>query len=113
MSRLLKERYPEILDFTRFAFTENPEILVGQEVFREEDKYFTDASMVEIFDLQLEVGSGTNPLASLGSTIVSQNLANKRFNGKKGIGEIISIDGKNYQVFSKICLKTHTLTLIC
>ena len=110
VSPLLKERFPEVLDFTRFTFIGNPEIMYKQEVFSEQDKYFTDPSAVDIFDLELVSGSATNPLASPGNTIISKSLADKLFGNTNPIGELINMDGNDYQVsgvFEDLPKNTH------
>lgn len=67
LSPLLKERFPEVLDYARFSSIQNPEISYKQEVFFVEDKFFTDESAVELFDLKLL--SGSNPTTSATLTI--------------------------------------------
>ncbi len=98
LSPLMKERFPEIESYTRFAFIQNPEIVVNQEVFIEEDKYFADSTVVAMFDLNLEPGSSTNPLVIPGSTIIARSLANKLFGSQNAIGKIINLDGDDYLV---------------
>ena len=110
LSPLLKERYPEVESYARFSFIDNPEIVYKTEVFLEVDKFFTDASAVEIFDLELETGSNQQPLSQPGSTIVSSSLAKKVFGNKNAIGEVLSVQGNEYLVsgiFKDLPKNTH------
>lgn len=98
LSPLLKERFPEVLDYARFSSIQNPEISYKQEVFLVEDKFFTDESAVELFDLKLLSGSNPTPLATPGNTIISQSLSEKLFGQNNGIGEVLTIAGGEYQI---------------
>ena len=110
LSPLLKDRFPEIVDYARFSFIQNPEISYKQEVFLEEEKYFSDESAVEIFDLELLSGSNPAPLATPGNTIISASLSKKLFGENNGIGEVLTIAGSEYLiagVFQDLPKNTH------
>ncbi len=97
---LLKNNYPEVVDFTRFFY-------LGDELFRYEDKKFyengiitADKSFFNMFTFPLIKGDKNNALDDPNSIVIDETTAGKYFGDTDPVGKIIKI-GNQYDFIVK------------
>jgi putative ABC transport system permease protein len=93
----LKERYPEVITAARMNKFDNVLLTYGEKSFLENDFYFADPEIFEIFSINLEKGNSQYALTDPRSIIVSSKMAKKYFGNKDPIGKVIQ--GQNSREF--------------
>lgn len=89
---------PEITNYVRFYHAKNSVFKYGQHAFYENNGYFTDNSVFELFDFPLRSGGKTNVLVEPNSIVISESTASKYFGKADPIGEVFDVEGENYTV---------------
>ena len=85
----LMEKYPEVEAAARLNRYDNVLLSYGENSFLENDFYFADPEIFEIFSLSLEKGNPQQVLNNPQSIIISSKMAKKYFGIKDPIGEVI------------------------
>lgn len=98
MSPMLKERFPEVESFARFLFLEVPEIAIADQVFDQDDMYYTDPGAFDIFNIEMVAGNRADQLTNPNTLILSQSVHDKIFGNNSGLGRTIKVDGTDMQV---------------
>ncbi|MBD3275998.1 MAG: ABC transporter permease, partial [Candidatus Marinimicrobia bacterium] len=75
----LPDEYPEVEQLVRFQTSPLIEIKSGEQKFRMEDVFKTDAYVFDVFSFPLVQGNPVNALAEPNSVVLSQNTARKMF----------------------------------
>ncbi|UZR97943.1 FtsX-like permease family protein [Chondrinema litorale] len=75
----LPESYPEIKKLIRFQDYEPRNIQVGDDAFKIQNAYTTDAAVFEVFDFQFIDGNPDKALVEPHSVVLTQSLANQFF----------------------------------
>jgi putative ABC transport system permease protein len=92
----LKNEFPEIKSYVRFAKIRDPEIVIEDSEFNEESFYFADSSVFSIFPYELLAGSAEKALVNPNSIVLSRDLAMKYFRESNPLGKVIIMNGRNY-----------------
>jgi len=93
-----KKAIPEITNYVRFYHAKNSVFKYGQHAFYENNGYFTDNSVFELFDFPLRSGDKTSVLAEPNSIVISESMANKYFEKEDPVREVLDIEGEDYTV---------------
>ncbi len=87
-----KQEFPEVNQMVRLA--QMPTILIrfeGKE-FYEEDFYYVDSTMFDIFSHEFIYGNPANTLDHIGSVVLTETLARKYFGDENPVGQIMETD---------------------
>lgn len=84
---------PEIETLIRFQNQERKYIRVGEDKFRPDHAYTTDAEVFQVFGFQLVNGDPATALASPNSVVISRDVAQKYFGTEDAIGKEIFVIG--------------------
>jgi putative ABC transport system permease protein len=89
MAPTLRDEYPDIEDFTRFAGFGLDDILFeyGDQKFFEDNIYFTDSTVFNIFDYDFVLGSADGALNEPNTIVITESFASKYFGKKNPMGE--------------------------
>ncbi|QGY44668.1 FtsX-like permease family protein [Maribellus comscasis] len=89
---------PEIKNSVRFYHVNNSVFKYNQQAFYENNGYFTDNTIFELFDFPLLVGDQNSSLAAPNSIVISKSMSSKYFSNNNPIGKTIEIEGEGYTV---------------
>jgi len=89
MAQALLDEYPEVLAVARFIDYNEVLITMDEQSHLEDNVYFADPEIFDIFTLPLVEGSPQFALNDPSSVIISQRIAQKYFGKSNPIGEII------------------------
>lgn len=97
LGEMLKESYPEVLDYVRFrpaAQGESTTLLIrhGDQAYYWENVYFADDNVFEIFTHEILYGDPATALVEPGSVAVSETFARRYFGDANPVGETITTD---------------------
>ncbi|MEQ9424776.1 MAG: ABC transporter permease [Cyclobacteriaceae bacterium] len=97
---LLKEVYPQVEQTGRISNFSNGAAVIEYkgEYHKEQLSYYADGSIVDMFGYPQIEGNAIASLNELNTVVLSIQLASRIFGDKSPIGEILNIDGRNYQV---------------
>jgi putative ABC transport system permease protein len=89
MAPTLKDEYPEIEEFVRFAGFGLEDILFeyGDLKFFEDDIYFTDSTVFKVFSHDFILGSPDGALNEPNTIVITESFASKYFGKKNPVGE--------------------------
>jgi putative ABC transport system permease protein len=95
----LKDEYPEIEEYVRFAPTGTLFLKYGEREFQEDSIYYTDSTIFRVFTHRIIKGDPVTALNRPYSLVLTESLARKYFGDDDPIGQSIkSVDGKLYEV---------------
>lgn len=107
----LKVEYPEIEQSVRFSQIGNSLVKYRDKQFYEENIYYTDSSIFDVFTVPLLFGSPEEALTDPNCVIISRRTALKYFNRENPLNEVITIgnqgDFKITGVFRDLPSNTH------
>ena len=90
----LKQSYPEAEDFIRFWRAFQPVLRYEDKVFREQGQlYFTDATVFDVFSLDLLAGDPRTALAAPGTIVLTETMAHKYFGDADALGKVLDYTG--------------------
>jgi len=97
LGEMLKESYPEIIDYVRFRPTAlgegNTQLIRHEEqAYYWEDVYFTDDNVFEIFTHEILYGDPATALVDPSSVAVSETFARRYFGDENPIGKTVTTD---------------------
>ena len=92
---VLKERFPEIENYTKLWETKhiNNILAYEQEVFSQDGLYYADSSFFSLFSYPLLQGDKASVLAEPYTIVLTESLAQKLFGSENPIGKIIQYTG--------------------
>lgn len=103
MGPALKLEYPEIQEFVRFDKIDNVLIKVGEKEFYEDDFYFADSSVFDVFTHEVYQGELEGSLVEPNTTVLTRKIANKYFGNDNPIGQVFETgSGRQYKVTAVI-----------
>lgn len=102
MAPALKDEYPEIKEVTRFAGFGVQDILFQYKdlKFFEDNLYFTDSTVFELFDYEFILGSPENALNEPNTIVITESFASKYF-GNIDMMHMKLLEGKNFTIRGK------------
>jgi len=89
----LKLEYPEIESFVRFNDADDILIKVGEKEYYEDNFYYTDSTVFDVFTHELVNGQLDGSLGEPNTAVLTRKLAEKYFGKENPIGQIIESDG--------------------
>ena len=117
MGALMKEEIPEIEAVCRFRDADRRVISYrpdrGMEKrFEERGGYFTDSSVISMFDLELHEGDAGTALQKIESVLISESMARRYFGTEPAAGKVLYLDDLNLPmtvtaVFKDLPRNTH------
>lgn len=90
-----KENISEVIDQVRFLrhnFGRTAFVRVGEKNFAEEDLYWADSSLFNVFDVPLLYGDPQTALNEPNKVILSRSAAEKIFGKEQPLGKVIKVD---------------------
>jgi putative ABC transport system permease protein len=92
MAPTLKDEYPEIKEFARFAGFGLQDILFQYKdlKFFEDKIYFTDSTVFKIFDYDFILGSPDNALNEPNTIVITESFASRYFGKANPMGEVLT-----------------------
>ena len=89
---VMKDEYPEIRSITRFASFGAANVLFQYKDIRfmENNIYFADSTVFNIFNYEFILGSPDNALNEPNTIVLTQSFASKYFGRRNPVGEIIT-----------------------
>jgi len=90
----LMQDYPEILDAVRFQRMRNVSVKDRDLEFFEENVYFADNSIFNIFTFPMKLGDSQSALKTAYSMVMTEDTAKKYFGDQNPIGKILKVDNQ-------------------
>ncbi len=87
--------FPEIEKVVRFSPTFGSLVQYGEKAYQEEQMFFTDSEVFEIFDYELISGDSKTALAEPFTMVMSETTAEKYFGNDDPIGKTLTVDEDN------------------
>jgi len=95
LSPVMKEEIPAIVQVTRlFPFEEKCIIQAGSQVFFEEQVYYADSTVFEVFPLQFMYGTPGEALLTAGQVVIAESIAMKYFGTADAIGKQLKLNNE-------------------
>jgi putative ABC transport system permease protein len=95
----LKDEYPEIEEYVRFASTGTLFLKYGEKEFKEDSIYYTDSTIFKVFTHPFVKGDPKSALNRPYTLVMSESMARKYFGDEEPLGKSIkSVDGNPYEV---------------
>jgi len=107
---ILKAEQPEVLEFVRLFNNGNQQVRHGEKRFFEENLYFADSTMFDVFTLDFIQGNPKTALDEPYEAVINESTATKYFGRTDVLGEIIDIGNDLYKisgVFKDLPYNTH------
>lgn len=99
MGPAFKLEFPEIETFVRLNSVGNTPFRYGDKEYYEEDFYFADSTIADVFTIKFLAGHPVKSLAEPFSMVLTESTARKYFADENPLGEvIISGSGRSYKV---------------
>ncbi len=92
LAPLLKEKFPEVINVTRFTREINVRLKIENREFFEEELFYTDPDMFNVFSFKFISGDKQTALENPFSLVLSRNAAVKYFGSTDVIGKTVKYD---------------------
>ncbi len=103
LANVLRKEYPEVLGAARlYRTTQTPVVKIDDRQFSEENFYFADSTIFDLFALPLLKGEAATALTQPNSIVLSRALAEKYFRSFDVIGRVIAVNLNNRDLDFKI-----------
>lgn len=94
----IAEQIPGIADYVRFAPAGHIPLVAGERKFYEDNAYFADSSVFDVFSFGLETGTPSTALAAPYSMVMTREIARKYFGRETPIGQQVTVNGDDFVV---------------
>ncbi len=95
----LRQSFPEVESAARVLSFYNTTVKYGEKEFREDQVYFADNSIFDIFSLPLSQGNPKSALASGYSAVITEKTARRYFGAETPMGKLLKFgDGHEYAI---------------
>jgi len=92
---VMKEELPAIAQMTRLvAYEEKCIVSAGEQVFFEDQVYFADTTVFEVFPLKFLYGTPKDALLTEGQMVISESIARKYFGSSDALGKQLKINNE-------------------
>lgn len=98
LAPMLKEEFPEVLEYARFLRAQLQELSYNNIVFAEQDIFYTDAGIFDMFTHEFLAGDPSSALVEPRSAVITESVNQKLFGDKPGLNELVKIDGFDFKV---------------
>jgi len=103
MGPAFKLEFPEVEAFARLTDVGNALFRYGDKEYYEEDFYFADSNIAEVFTIKFLMGTPEKALTEPYTMVLTEKVAHKYFGDKNPVGEMIQTgSGKSYKVTAVI-----------
>ncbi|WP_295127754.1 ABC transporter permease [uncultured Chitinophaga sp.] len=92
LGEVLKKDYPQIENFCRLTLEGNTLVKHGAETIMEKNAFFADSTIFKVFSLPMLAGDPATALRDPFSVVISEQMANKYFNGTTALGKVLRLD---------------------
>ena len=92
VAREMKNTFPEVKDYTRFARTEGL-VRYGDQIFKEKKILYAQSSFFNLFSFPLLKGTADSSLLAINNAVITERIAGKYFGNENPVGKMIRIDG--------------------
>lgn len=100
----MKDDIPAVENMTRLVpFQKKCIISKGESVFFEEQVYYADSTVFQVFPLHFLHGTPANALVSDGQMVISESIAKKYFGRSDVLGESLKINNNTDFVITGVC----------
>ena len=95
LAPVMKEEIPAIVQMARLvAFEEKCIVTAGEQVYFEDQVYYADSTIFDVFPLRFLYGTPRNALVTNGQIVISEQIAEKYFGTSDVIGREIRINNE-------------------
>lgn len=98
MANALLEDFPQVIAATKFSGFGSYQLKYCDKVYTEENYYWTDSSIFEVFTFEFLNGDPKTALSSPNSIVVTEKMAKKYFGNEEPIGKILTNDNTDLLV---------------
>lgn len=99
MGPAFKLEFPEVENFARLTDVGNTPFRYGEKEYYEEDFYFADSTVFDIFTIPFVIGTPDKALTEPFTMVVTESTARKYFGDENPVGEMItSGSGRSYKI---------------
>ncbi len=94
----LAEEYPEVVDAVRFSPASpgrNPVLSFGQDRYKEENFFFVDPSVFDVFTFPLIKGDPKTALKDPFSLVITEDIGAKYFGSADPMGKVLTLDDRH------------------
>ena len=98
LTPFMKNEYPEILNYTRLQTAGKVLLKNGEKEFYENDFYYADSSMFNVFTHQFIQGDPATALDEVNSLVITESMAKKYFDQENPLGEILRTNDTQYEI---------------
>ena len=93
LAMTLKADYPEVEEYVRFIGNGRTRLELDGKNFFENDVYFVDSTLFDIFTFNFVAGDPVKALAKPNAIVLNETIANKLFGSENAIGQTLKTDG--------------------
>ncbi|MCB2220624.1 MAG: ABC transporter permease [Bacteroidetes bacterium] len=90
----MKKEFPEIEAIARFRSVDNGFLQYQDKLFFEDQLYFADSTVFDVFDHPFIYGGPENALTKPNSIVLDKTTAEKYFGDKNPLGEVVKLNNK-------------------
>jgi len=94
IGREMKNAFPEVENYTRFARSESL-VKYGDKTFKEKNILYAQSSFFTLFSFPLVTGEADSTILNINNAVITEETARKYFGDENPLGKIITIDGVN------------------
>ncbi len=91
---ILKENYPEVINFTRVQLRNNQVLSYKDKSFDEDNIAIVEPSFLDIFTYPIEKGQKQDALSDPKSIVITKNIAEKYFGNEDPIGKVLELNSE-------------------
>ena len=96
LAPVMKEEIPAVVQMARLVtFEEKCIVTAGEQVFFQEQVYFADTTVFDVFPLQFLYGTPQNALLNEDQAVISESIAKKYFGSADAVGRQLKINNDN------------------
>jgi putative ABC transport system permease protein len=92
----LAQDFPEVENAVRIRYMYRNEIKQGEKQFFEEDAFWADASVFDVFSFRLLKGDPQSALKNALSVVLTEDAAGKYFGDEDPLGKVLSFNGSDH-----------------
>jgi len=93
---ILKDNFPEVVEFVKLKSSNNSVMAHEDKVFREENVFYTAGSFFQLFSIPLLKGVDSLVLKRPYTAVISESTAKKYFGKESPIGKVLQQNGTRY-----------------
>ncbi len=96
--KLLAEDNPQVNQVVRFYKSDNSLSRYGDDIYQEDDFFFVDKNIFEVFDFEVILGSAEQAFKESDNVLITEETALRYFGRLDALGEVISVTEQYWNV---------------